>query len=293
MVNIDEMKFGFVPGRGTTDAIFIVRQLQCSRSTPLLRNYFAFVGLEKAFDHVPRKVPWWQWSIKWRVWRGSWWTSPFCTYPTALHSGTRGAFKWALVHHGSFSMLMIWCSSQTLKRGVSPSSRGGRLASKVKFSMSTRRPSSWFLVMIMMSSMNLASAPVLSAVVMSAETPSCVRSAMLHGSETWGPKEPEMQRLRHNACAMLCWISGIKDRDETPSSSLLLKPGIEDITWILRCQRLRWYGHVQWATSYIKSIKNFLLPSSAKKERKRERKKKKGLVRHRQNVWWLISICVT
>jgi len=25
MVNVDEMQFGFVPGRGTTDAIFIVR----------------------------------------------------------------------------------------------------------------------------------------------------------------------------------------------------------------------------------------------------------------------------
>ena len=28
MINIDEMQFAFVPGRGTTDAIFIVRQLQ-------------------------------------------------------------------------------------------------------------------------------------------------------------------------------------------------------------------------------------------------------------------------
>ena len=28
MVNIDEMQYGFVPGRGTTNAIFIVHQLQ-------------------------------------------------------------------------------------------------------------------------------------------------------------------------------------------------------------------------------------------------------------------------
>ena len=27
-VNIDDMQFGFVPGKGTTDAIFILRQLQ-------------------------------------------------------------------------------------------------------------------------------------------------------------------------------------------------------------------------------------------------------------------------
>ena len=28
MIAIDEMQFAFVPGRGTTDAIFIIRQLQ-------------------------------------------------------------------------------------------------------------------------------------------------------------------------------------------------------------------------------------------------------------------------
>ena len=48
MVDIDAMQFGFVPGRGTTDAIFIIRQLQekyISANKPL---YFAFVDLEKA-----------------------------------------------------------------------------------------------------------------------------------------------------------------------------------------------------------------------------------------------------
>ena len=59
MVDIDAMQFGFVPGRGTTDAIFIIRQLQekyIAANKPL---YFTFVDLERAFDRVPRKVLWW------------------------------------------------------------------------------------------------------------------------------------------------------------------------------------------------------------------------------------------
>ena len=46
-------------GRGTTDAIFIVRHLQeryIAANRPL---YFAFVDQEKAFDRVPRNVLWW------------------------------------------------------------------------------------------------------------------------------------------------------------------------------------------------------------------------------------------
>ena len=50
---------GFVPGRGTTDAIFIVRQLQEKYIAAKKPLYFAFVDLEKAFDRVPRKMLWW------------------------------------------------------------------------------------------------------------------------------------------------------------------------------------------------------------------------------------------
>ena len=66
------MQFGFVPGRDTTDAILIFRQLQekyLATNKPL---NIAFVDLEKAFDSVPRKVPRWalrsvgveEWAIR-------------------------------------------------------------------------------------------------------------------------------------------------------------------------------------------------------------------------------------
>ena len=58
-VSIYNMQFGFMPGRGTTDAIFILRQLQKKYLQKKKNIYFAFVDLEKAFNHVPHRILWW------------------------------------------------------------------------------------------------------------------------------------------------------------------------------------------------------------------------------------------
>ena len=55
-ISIDDMQYGFMPGRDTTDAIFILRQLQEKHLAKNKKLYFTFVDLEKAFDRVPRKV---------------------------------------------------------------------------------------------------------------------------------------------------------------------------------------------------------------------------------------------
>ena len=49
-VSIDNTQFGFMPGKGTTDAIFIMRQVQEKHQTKKKKLHYAFVGLEKAFD---------------------------------------------------------------------------------------------------------------------------------------------------------------------------------------------------------------------------------------------------
>ena len=55
-VSIDNMQFGFMPGKGTTDSIFIMRQVQEKHQAKNKKLYYAFVDLEKAFDRVPMQV---------------------------------------------------------------------------------------------------------------------------------------------------------------------------------------------------------------------------------------------
>ena len=57
IVKIDDMQFGFMTRKGTTDAIIIVRQLQKKKYLGKKKDlWMAFVDLEETFDQVPRKV---------------------------------------------------------------------------------------------------------------------------------------------------------------------------------------------------------------------------------------------
>ena len=55
LVSIDDSQFGFIPGRGTTDAIFVVRQLQEKYLAASKRLYMAFVDLVKALIQYLRR----------------------------------------------------------------------------------------------------------------------------------------------------------------------------------------------------------------------------------------------
>ena len=56
LVEVDDMQFGFMPGRVTTDALFLVRRMQEEYRKKDEKLYMCFVDLEKACDRVPRRV---------------------------------------------------------------------------------------------------------------------------------------------------------------------------------------------------------------------------------------------
>jgi len=58
-IEIDDMQFGFMKAKETTDAIFMARQMQKNFRVKGKKLYFGFVDLEKAFDRVPREVISW------------------------------------------------------------------------------------------------------------------------------------------------------------------------------------------------------------------------------------------
>ena len=81
---------------------------------------------------------------------------------------------------------------------------------------------------------------------------SCVRSTMLHASESWPLTKPSPQRQQRNDRAMIRQICNVKPQDTANirSTELLARLGIEDLDLILKERRLHWYGHVRASTNF-------------------------------------------
>ena len=62
MVEVDNMQFGFLPGRETIDALFMERRMEEEYTEKDKKLYICFVDLKKAFDRIPKRVT--QWALR-------------------------------------------------------------------------------------------------------------------------------------------------------------------------------------------------------------------------------------
>ena len=56
LIKLNKMQFRFITGKGTVDAIFIMRRMQEEYQKKDKKLYMCFVDMEKAFVRVSRKV---------------------------------------------------------------------------------------------------------------------------------------------------------------------------------------------------------------------------------------------
>ena len=73
----------------------------------------------------------------------------------------------------------------------------------------------------------------------------CIRPVLLYGGETWPITKRLEQLLRSCDSRMLRYMANIRWEDRISNEEVLHKCRLQEISSVLRKQRLRWFGHVK------------------------------------------------
>ena len=117
----------------------------------------------------------------------------------------------------------------------------------------------------------------------------CIRPAMLYGSETWPTKIEDIRKIQRSEMRMLRWMTGVSLSEGKSKEWVRSMLAIDDIDEVMRRNRLRWFGHVvrRDELCWLKRIETLQVDGDGvkgrSKKRWREDMREKGLCK--EDVW--------
>ena len=343
IVSISDGQFGFKPGVGTTDAIFVIRTL-CEKyregNKPL---DMVFVDLEKAYDTVPREVLWRcmrkrnipegyirlvqdmyqgattrvkskrgiseQFEVGIGLHQGSA-LSPFLfiMLVDTISQDVRNELPWELLDADDLAIIDItstdtqnrldsWQKVLThngLKINVAKtehlSTRENPLPMKVNGDQLKNVDHFKYLGSVIDRDGTIdrdvdlrvraawSSWRKLTGVLYDRKIPlrlkakvyeAIIRPALTYGSECWAMKVTNKRKIATTEMRMLRGILGVSRRDHMRNEEIRRILHISPIDEVMRCGRLRWFGHVQRrdADNVTRRVMNLAIPGTRRRGR--------------------------
>ena len=101
----------------------------------------------------------------------------------------------------------------------------------------------------------------------------CIRPAMLYGSETWPTKIEDIKKIQRSEMRMLRWMTGVSLSESKSNECVRSMLAIDDIGEVMRRNRLRWFGHVERRDElcWIKRIETLQVDGDGVKGRPKKR----------------------
>ena len=220
-VVINDIQCGFMQSRGTTDTIFILRQLQEKHLVAGKPLYLAFIDLENAFDRVPREVIWWSMrKLKIDEW--------LVRIVQSMYKEVRSRVRVGDEYSNSFDVRV----------GV--------------YQGSVLSP---LLIVIVLEALSMEFRTGCPREILYADDLRVSAQSMdelLVKLRTWR-SEMEKKGLRVNMGKTKLMVSG--SNDNVCSHSLFSKLGIQDVELVLRTSRMRWFGYVGRSVGWISQVR--------------------------------------
>ena len=96
-----------------------------------------------------------------------------------------------------------------------------------------------------------------------------IRPALTYGSKCWAMKVTSKRKIATTEMSMLRWILGVSRRDHMRNEEIRRILHISPIDEVIRCGRLRWFGHAQRrdADDVTRIVMNLAIPGTRRRGR--------------------------